>query len=256
MSQYASTTRKTAWITGGGSGIGRELALELATHGWQVVVSGRTQEKLDEVCQAAPAGTVSAKACDVTDLDAMRNCAQDICKENGQIDLAVFNAGVFEPFNGKQFDTATVMKTMNVNYAGAVHGIDAVLPGMREARNGHIALVASVAGYRGMPLAAPYSASKAAMISLCESLKFDFDELGITTTVVTPGFVKTPLTEKNEFPMPFLVDADVAARIIREGLEAGKFEITFPKRLSYILKFMRMLPYALYFPLMRKGTGR
>ncbi len=252
MSRHTNPTRKTVWITGGGSGIGRELALQLATHGWQVVVSGRTQEKLDEVCSAAPAGTVTAIACDVTDLSAVRKAAQEI----GQIDLAVFNAGVFEPFDGKKFDAEGVLKTMNVNYAGAVNGIDAVLPGMRERGAGHIALVASVAGYRGMPLAAPYSASKAAMISLCESLKFDFDKIGIRTTVVTPGFVKTPLTEKNEFPMPFLVDVEDAGRIIREGLEAGKFEITFPKRLSYALKFMRMLPYKLYFPLMRKGTGR
>lgn len=253
MHQATNATRKTAWITGGGSGIGRELALELAAHSWQVVVSGRTQAKLDEVCSAAPAGTVTAIACDVTDLDAMRQTAEQI----GQIDLAVFNAGVFTPFDAKDgFDAATITHTMDVNYGGAVHGIEAVLPGMRERRKGHIALVASVAGYRGMPLAAPYSASKAAMISLCESLKFDFDTLGITTTVITPGFVKTPLTEKNEFPMPMLVDVDVAARIIRKGLEVGKFEITFPKRLSYTLKLMRCLPYALYFPLMRKGTGR
>lgn len=251
MSQ-ASSTHRTAWITGGGSGIGRELALQMATDGWQVVVSGRTREKLDEVCAAAPAGTVSALACDVTDLDAVREAAKSI----GKIDLAIFNAGVFEAFKAKQFDAETVMKTMNVNYAGAVHGIDAVLPAMRERGAGHIALVASVAGYRGLPLAAPYSASKSAMISLCESLKFDFDEIGIRISVITPGFVKTPLTDKNEFPMPFLVDVEDAARIIRKGLDAGKFEITFPKRLSYALKFMRCLPYALYFPLMRKGTGR
>lgn len=243
---------KTAWITGGGSGIGRELALQLAAQGWQVVVSGRTQAKLDEVCTAAPAGTVKALALDVTDLNAMRDAATEI----GTIDLAVFNAGVFAAFDAKKFDAESVLKTMNVNYAGAVHGIDAVLPGMRERRQGHIALVASVAGYRGLPLAAPYSASKAAMIALCESLKFDFDEIGLKTTVITPGFVKTPLTDQNEFPMPFLVEVEYAARIIREGLEAGKFEITFPKRLSYPLKIMRSLPYALYFPLMRKSTGR
>lgn len=252
MAEFTSTNRRTAWITGGGSGIGRELALQMAAAGWQVVVTGRTQAKLDEVCAAAPAGTVTSLACDVTDQKAMRNAAKEI----GQIDLALFNAGVFEPFDAKKFDSASVLKTMNINYAGAVHGIDAVLPGMRERGGGHIALVASVAGYRGLPLAAPYSASKSAMISLCESLKFDFDEIGIRTTVITPGFVKTPLTDKNEFPMPFLVEVDDAARIIREGLEAGKFEITFPRRLSWSLKFMRILPYALYFPLMRKGTGR
>lgn len=252
MSVDAKNLHKTAWITGGGSGIGRELALELATNGWQVVVTGRTQEKLDEVCEAAPTGTVTALACDVTDLDAMRAVAQQI----GAIDLAVFNAGVFEPFDGRKFDAEGVHKTMNVNYGGAVNGIDAVLPGMRTAGSGHITLVASVAGYRGLPTGAPYSASKSAMISLCESLKFDFDEIGITTTVITPGFVKTPLTDKNTFPMPFIVDVKDAARIIYQGLEAKKFEITFPKRLSYPLKLMRALPYFLYFPLMRKGTGR
>lgn len=253
MTSPETRHRKTAWITGGGSGIGRELALELAAHGWQVVVSGRTQEKLDEVCAAAPAGSVQALTCDVTDLNEMHDTAKAI----GPIDLAVFNAGVFTPFNAQEdFDAQKIIDTMNINYTGAVHGIEAVLGGMRERQKGHIALVASVAGYRGMPLAAPYSASKAAMISLCESLKFDFDGMGITTTIITPGFVKTPLTAKNKFPMPFLVDVDEAARIIRKGLEAGKFEITFPKRLSYTLKLMRCLPYALYFPLMRKGTSR
>ena len=247
---------RIAWITGGGSGIGRALALELANHGWRVAVTGRTREPLDEVAAAAPEGSVRAVAADVTDLAATREAVRTIEAELGPIDLAVLNAGVFKPFEAEHFDAASVNATMAVNYTGAVHGIDAVLPGMRERRSGHIALVSSVAGYRGLPLGAPYSASKAALIALAESLKFDFDRLGIRTSVINPGFVKTPLTAKNKFPMPFLMEVDDAARAMRRGLEKGRFEIAFPRPLVYGLKFMRLLPYALYFPLMRKATGR
>lgn len=247
---------RIAWITGGGSGIGRALALELASHGWRVAVTGRTRETLEEVAGAAPADTVRAFPADVTDLDATREAARAIESEMGPIDLAVFNAGVFKPFEAKAFDADAVNATMAVNYTGAVHGIDAVLPGMRGRRSGHIALVSSVAGYRGLPLGAPYSASKAALIALAESLKFDFDRLGVRTSVINPGFVKTPLTARNKFPMPFLMEVDDAARAMRRGLEKGRFEIAFPRRLVYGLKFMRLLPYALYFPLMRKATGR
>ncbi|MES1942664.1 putative short-chain dehydrogenase/reductase [Salinisphaera sp. PC39] len=247
---------RIAWITGGGSGIGRALALELANHGWRVAVTGRTRETLDEVAAAAPEGTVRAVPADVTDLAATREAVRKIESELGPIDLAVLNAGVFKPFEAENFDAEAVNATMAVNYTGAVHGIDAVLPGMRERRSGHIALVSSVAGYRGLPLGAPYSASKAALIALGESLKFDFDRLGIRTSVINPGFVKTPLTAKNKFPMPFLMEVDDAARAMRKGLEKGRFEIAFPRPLVYGLKFMRLLPYALYFPLMRKATGR
>lgn len=244
-----------AWITGGGSGIGRALTLELATHGWHVAISGRSNDTLAEVANAAPANTVSTHPCDVTDLAAMRETANQIEQQCGRLDLAVFNAGTMPRFKAAEFDAEAVTGNMHINYGGAVHGIDAVLPGMRQRGAGHIALVASIAGYRGIPLNAPYSASKAAMIALAESLKFDLDPMGITMTVITPGYVKTPLTAGNKAPMPLLVDAHVAARRIRKGLEAGRFEITFPRRLSYTMKIMRSLPYVVYFPLMRKVMG-
>jgi short-subunit dehydrogenase len=139
---------------------------------------------------------------------------------------------------------------------GAVNGIAAVLPGFLARRAGHIAVVSSVAGYRGLPQAAAYGPTKAALINLCEALKPDLDRYQVRISVINPGFIRTPLTDLNEFPMPFLMEADVAARRIVRGLDAGKFEITFPRRFTFMLKVARMLPYALYFPMVKRTTGR
>lgn len=247
-------TSRIAWITGASSGIGAALAVELAEHGWQVAVSGRNTERLAAVCERAP-GAIHAFALDVTDGDANRTVVADIERRLGPIDLAVLNAGVGSGFSVDRFDAADVFDRMRVNYGGAVNGIGAVLPSMLERGAGQIALTASVAGFRGLPGGGPYSASKAAMIALAESLKLDLTGRGVDMTVITPGFVRTPLTEKNRFPMPFIIDVDEAARRIRRGLEARRFEITFPRRLSYVLKTLQRLPYALYFPLIRRMAG-
>lgn len=246
-----ATDRKLAWITGGGTGIGRALAIELVQHGWHVAISGRTESSLHEVSSIAPAGTISTYVCDVTDLAAVRDTAQQI-RQLGAIDLAVFNAGTYQAHSAAEFTAESVQQTHEVNNFGVVYGIDAVLTDMRERGSGHIAVVASVAGYRGLPMAAAYSSSKAAVIAMAESLKFDLDAMGIKITVVCPGFVKTPLTDKNTFNMPFMVSAEYAAKRIREGLEAGNFEINFPRRLSWSLKLAQRLPYAWYFPLLKR----
>jgi NAD(P)-dependent dehydrogenase (short-subunit alcohol dehydrogenase family) len=246
---------RTAWITGGGTGIGRELALRLAAHGWHVAVSGRRPEPLEEVA-AAGHGRVRAFPLDVTDAAAAAACADAIAAELGPIDLAVLNAGKYAPFKAKEFATEPFEDIMRVNFHGVVNGIGAVLPAMQARGRGHVAIVASVAGYSGLPLAAPYAASKAALINLAESLRFDFDRMGLRLSLVNPGFVKTPLTAQNRFHMPFLIDAEEAAAQIERGLEAGKFEIAFPRPFAWLLKFFRILPYWLYFPVMRRFIGR
>jgi short-subunit dehydrogenase len=138
---------------------------------------------------------------------------------------------------------------------GAVNGLAAVLPTLIDRRAGHVAVVASVAGYRGLPNASAYGATKAALINMCESLKTQLDRLGVTISLINPGFVRTPLTDKNKFPMPFLMEPEDAARAIFEGMARKKFEIAFPTRFVLILKVLRMLPYRLYFKLVRKATG-
>jgi len=143
-----------------------------------------------------------------------------------------------------------------LNFMGTVHGLDALLPRMIARGRGRIAVVSSSAGFCGLPRAAGYGATKAALITLCESLKFDLDPLGVAIQVVTPGFVRTPLTDLNDFPMPFIIDADAAADRLVAGLYQDVFEITFPRRFTGLIKLLRWLPYCLYFPLVRAITRR
>ncbi len=239
------------WITGASSGIGAALAREMAAHGWQIAASGRNRERLDALCADAPEA-IHAFELDVTDAKANERVVAEIQQQLGPIDIAVFNAGVGSQFNATHFDAADVQDRMTVNYGGAVNGIGAVLPAMLEHGKGQIAMTASVAGFRGLPGGAPYSASKAAMIALAEGLKLDLEGNGIAVSVITPGFVRTPMTDKNQFPMPLMIDVEDAARRIRRGLTAKRFEITFPRRLSYTVKLLQRLPYALYFPIIRR----
>jgi NAD(P)-dependent dehydrogenase (short-subunit alcohol dehydrogenase family) len=244
------------WITGASSGIGRALALEMARLGRSVAVSARRGEELERLAAEAPQGRIKPFPVDVADAGAMQRTAVAIEAALGHLDLAVFNAGTHHPVSVEAFDPAAFRHLMDINFMGAVNGIAAVLPGFITRRTGHVAVVSSVAGYRGLPQAAAYGPTKAALINLCEALKPDLDRYGVKISVINPGFIRTPLTDRNEFPMPFLMAADVAARRIVKGLDAGRFEITFPRRFTYMLKLARMLPYALYFPLVRRTTGR
>lgn len=249
------TEPQVAWITGGGTGIGRALALRLARAGWQVAVSGRRPEPLKEVESAAQelAGSVLAVPADVTDDSSVANAVRQIHDAFGRLDLAVMNAGMFRPLKARDFNTATFKAHFDVNVLGTVRGIEAILPGMRE-HGGQIVLVSSVAGYRGLPTAAPYGASKAALINLAETLHMELARYSIRVSVVNPGFVETPLTEQNQFPMPAITTPEVAAERMYQGIRKGRFETTFPRRFTWFLKLLRCLPYALYFPLIKKAT--
>jgi NAD(P)-dependent dehydrogenase (short-subunit alcohol dehydrogenase family) len=243
-----------AWITGAGKGIGRSLALALAREGVCVAASARTREDLETLCEAAESfpGRVAAYPLDVTDRSGVGETIERIEADLGPIDLAVLNAGSHVPVNVDAFDPAVFRKLFDVNVMGVVHGLAAVLPRMLARKRGRIAVVSSVAGYRGLPTAAAYGATKAALINMCEALKPELDGRGIAISVVCPGFVRTPLTDRNPFPMPFLIEPEEAAARILRGLQRGQFEITFPRRFTWWLKLARCLPYWLYFAITRR----
>jgi short-subunit dehydrogenase len=228
-----------AWITGASSGIGEALARELASRGARVAISARRVERLDQV---AAAGGMLAVPADVTDRDAMTRAAARIEEQLGGIDLAVFNAGTWQQVDVTAWDADVFRHHFDTNLMGLVHGVEAVLPGMRKRRAGTIAGVASVAGYRGMPSSEAYGSTKAAEISMLESLRIDLRPLGIDVVIVNPGFVRSELTAANSFRMPWMLEADEAARRIADGLEKGKAEIVFPLQMMLLMKAARLVP--------------
>lgn len=248
---------RTAWITGAGSGIGRALALRLARDGVAVAATARSGVSLRQLVRGADglAGRIVPLPGDVTDAAAMAAVVTAAEDALGPLDTAVLNAGTHAPMSADSFSVDTARRLIEVNYMGAVHGLAAVLPRFLERRSGRIAVVASVAGYRGLPTAAAYGPTKAALINLCESLKPDCDRAGVVLQVVNPGFVATPLTDRNDFPMPDIVSAEAAAEAIVRGLRSDRFEIAFPRRFVRMLAIARLLPYGLYFRAVRRVTG-
>lgn len=233
---------KVVWITGASTGIGREIALQLARAGVAVAASARSADKLSGL-----GAGIRAFPLDVTDPQAIRETAARIEREMGPIDLAIMAAGTYSPVDIDNFDPANFQHTMGANYFGVVGCLSALLPLMLSRKSGHVAWVASVAGYRGLPKAAAYGPTKAALINLAECLKPELGLRGVSVSVINPGFIETPLTKQNDFPMPFLMQADEAARLTIAGLARGRFEIAYPWRFVAILKFARVLPYSLFF---------
>ena len=234
---------KVVWITGASSGIGAAVAEELARRGARVVATARRAEALDELAARAPG--VEAREGDITDLAAMTAVADGIMASHGRIDIALLNAGTYRPVLPETFSAELFRPHVEVNIMGTVNCIQAVLPDMRRRRDGRIAVVASVTGFASLPMASAYGASKAFLISMCDSLRADLDGegSGVAVTVVAPGFVTTDLTGQNDFEMPFVIEAPEAARIIADGLEAGDPEIAFPRRRSLAMKTVgRWLP--------------
>lgn len=236
---------KTAWITGASTGIGRELALQLAGLDVRVAASARSEERLIDLARLD--SRITAYPVDVTDRAAMTAAARRIAETAGPIDLAILNAGVWHPMSARQFDAAKIAESISVNYLGIVNALDTLIPDMMARGQGQLGLVSSVAGYRGLPKSAAYAPSKAAVISLAEVLYPDLREKGVYLSVINPGFVDTPMTKANDFPMPFIIPADDAARRIIAGLERKKFEIAFPWQMVALFKMARVLPYPLYF---------
>ncbi len=235
---------KTAWVTGASTGIGREVALRLAKSGVQVAISARSSEKLDELARIH--SNIRAFPVDVASREQMSETAARIIETYGTLDLAVLCAGIWQPLRARDYDAAAAASSMSVNYLGVANALEPLIPHMITSGKGQLALVASVAGYRGLPKAAVYAPSKAAVITLAEVLRLELAAQGITVSLVNPGFVETPMTAVNDFPMPFIISADDAAERIVRGLSRGKFEIAFPLPLVVMLKILRMLPNSIY----------
>ena len=248
-------TSRCVWITGASSGIGLALAERMMRDGWIVAGSARSAGALVDLA-AKHEGRFFAYPLDVTDADAAAVTVARIRAERGGLDMAVFAAGTHKPVEVEDFRIETFRDLIDINLMGVVNCLAAVTPGFIAARRGHVAVVSSVAGYGGLPTASAYGATKAALINMTEALKPDFDRNGVKLQLVCPGFVRTPLTDRNPFPMPFLMEPEDAAEAFYRGLQSGRFEITFPRIFAIILRCLNALPYSLYFRLVKRGTGK
>ncbi|MCF1435821.1 SDR family NAD(P)-dependent oxidoreductase [Agrobacterium vitis] len=251
MVMSSSPRARVAWITGASSGIGRSFALKLAREGYIVGVSARRTEDLMALAAENP-DRIHAFPLDITDGNAVKQVVGDIEAKLGPIDMAVFSAGSYIRETAERFDAEQLRRMVDLNLVGTGHCLEAVIAVMVARGKGRIGLVGSVSGYSGLPGGGIYGATKSAMITLAEALRPGLLEKGVVISIINPGFVKTPLTDKNDFPMPFLVTAEQAADHIEKGMEAGKFEIAFPWQMVLSLKLLRLLPYPLYFALTRK----
>lgn len=240
------------WVIGASTGIGAAVARELINAGARVALSARSRGRLDAIAEATDAIVAPL---DVTDRASVHAAADRVRAAFGALDLVIVVAGTHSPMRADAFDRAKADELLAVNLHGPLNCLEAVLPSLLEQGRGGIALVASVAGYRGLPKALIYGPSKAALIHLAEGLYLDLHGRGIAVYVVNPGFVDTPLTRPNDFAMPALMTAEKAAKRTLDGIAAGRFEIHYPRRFTYWLKLLRILPYPAYFWAVRRFTG-
>lgn len=245
------------WITGASSGIGAELARLYAQKGWQVALSARSKDKMEELAKQLDGyhGQGHVFPCDVTDALAVADTVAQIEKDIGPINLAVLNAGTYVPDTARSFTVDNFQLHTRVNMEGTANCVAPLLKVMKERKSGHIAIVASVAGYRGLPRSLSYGPSKAGLINFAEALAIEGQSFNIKVQVINPGFVETPLTAQNDFDMPFIISAEKAARHIEQGLESAKFAIEFPWQMVLMLKTLGLFPARLYFKLVSKATS-
>lgn len=243
---------KRVWLIGASSGIGRATAEALLARGARVAVSARSEAALAETAARWP--QAQAIPFDASELLQTRAAAREVLA-HGPIDLAMYCAGYYKGMRADGYDIAQMLRHQEVNYLGALHMLDAVLPGMLARGSGHISLVSSVAGYRGLPMSLAYGPTKAALNNLAETLHMDLRPRGIGVSLVCPGFVETPLTAQNRFRMPALVTPQQAADAILQGWARGRFEIHFPRRFTLAMKAAALLPFGLYQALVRRTTG-
>jgi len=242
---------KVLWITGASSGIGRACSIDAASRGYKLAITARRLEKLESlkhelVAKGISEDSVFISTADVTSSEQVNKAYLEIVKHFGSIDILLANAGSHTPSTAKKFDVQAYKKLFDVNFFGALNCIEAVLDKMLSDKSGHIVAVSSVAGYSALPTAACYGASKSALTYFLDSLRFDLRPKGIDVTVISPGFVRSELTDKNEFDMPFIIEADLAAKYMLDGIERRDFEVHFPYRFTLGLKFLRLLPQRLY----------
>ena len=249
-----SENQKKIWITGASSGIGKALAEKFASQGWKVAVSARRKEILDEMSNHE---NIFSFPLDVTKQDQINESFSKIIDKFEDIDLCVFSSGTYDPKLEQEINIKQNKFVMETNFFGVLYCIKTVEKYFKDKKDGHISIVSSVAAYRGLPNSSGYGPSKAALTNLTESLYFDFKKHNVRISLVSPGFIKTPLTDKNEFPMPFIKSPRFAAEKMFNGLTKSKsFEIHFPKQLTLLLKFFRVLPYKIYLFLIDKVVKR
>jgi len=249
-----SEKQKKIWITGASSGIGKALAEKFALEGWKVAVSARRKEILNNM---AINKNISSYPLDVTNQDQVNNISSKVINDFGDLDICVFSSGTYDPKLEQEINIKQNKFVMETNFFGVLHCIKSVEKYFKDKKDGHISIVSSVAAYRGLPNSSGYGPSKAALTNLSESLYFDFKKHNVRISLISPGFIKTPLTDKNEFPMPFIKTPEFAAEKIFNGLTKSKtFEIHFPKELTLLLKILRVLPYRMYLFLIDKFVKR
>jgi NAD(P)-dependent dehydrogenase (short-subunit alcohol dehydrogenase family) len=251
--RFTDWTGQVVWIIGGSTGIGRATAARLHAAGAHVVVSARSAAPLATFEHEHP-GSLGLVA-DVTDAAGLRSATDTLLATYGRLDLVFICSGHYRPQRATAFDLAEALRHQHINYVGVLYVLDAVLPVLLRQGRGHISLAGSVSGYRGLPQALAYGPTKAALINLAEVLHLDLSAAGIGVSIVNPGFVDTPLTAQNAYAMPGLMSPEAAAQRIEAGWAAGRFEIHFPRRLSWVLKCLRWWPDRLYFALVHRATG-
>ncbi len=247
---------RRVWLIGASSGIGLACAKALHAAGAKVVISARDLGLLSEWAEACNQQevTVELLTLDVTDALQVKYAMRQVAA-NGPLDLLLYCAGHYRAQRATAFDLNDMLRHQEVNYSGLLRVLDAALPLFLQQGFGHISLVSSVAGWRGLPNGLAYGPTKAAVTHLAETLYMDLQDKGIGVSLINPGFVATPLTAQNNFQMPALISPEQAASDMLAGWAEGLFDIHFPKRFTLWLKLMRLLPYRLYFALVRRFTG-
>ena len=246
---------KKIWITGASSGIGRSLAIKFANEGWKVAASARRENLLQELSNKYP--NIESFPLDVTDVNKCNSVFKEIIEKFENIEICVFGTGIHDPKSEKKFNLDKIKKIMEVNFFGAMNSINSVYNYYNKKKSGQISIISSVAGYRGLPAAGAYCASKSALTSFTESLHFEMKRKNVRVTLISPGFIKTPMTDQNDFPMPMIKSPEFAAEQIYLGLIKKKgFEIHFPKAFTFIMKILRILPNNIYFKIVEKGMKK
>ena len=249
-----SENQKKIWITGASSGIGKSLAEKFASEGWKVGISARRKNLLHEI---ADNKNIFAYQLDVTDQSQIKNVFEKLISDFGDLDICIFCSGTYNRKSEKEIDVNQIKKTFDTNFFGVVYCVKEVENFFKKRKKGHISIVSSIAGYRGLPNSSGYGPSKAALTNFTESIYFDFKKFNVSISVISPGFIKTPMTDTNEFPMPFIKSPQFAAdRIFKGIVKSNNFEIHFPKALTVLLKFFRILPYKIYLFLIDKSVKR
>jgi NAD(P)-dependent dehydrogenase (short-subunit alcohol dehydrogenase family) len=243
---------RSVWLIGASSGIGLATAKALHAAGARVVVSARQATLLQAFVDEHPGA--QAVVLDVTDTHAMAAAAQYVQAQQG-LDVVMYCAGYYQAMRASAYGLDEMLRHQDINYNGALRMLEAVLPTLLAQQQGHLSFISSVAGFRGLPQSLAYGPTKAALINLAEALYYDLSPQGVGVSIINPGFVETPLVAANEFPMPAIISPEKAAQEILKGWRKGLFHIHFPKRFTRVLLLLRLLPYRLYFALVRRGTG-